>query len=527
MKYFKLVKVPATRFSLAIIGALVVSSLTASASETSNPPLNLSPRPSKSSPSDLQIFTSGDAAVCSALGPFSGKVSSEVDPAELPDDGSVWRVGSNRWSAAWDKRYSDWIGREVDVEFFLRTNIATDCADAAVVFRIIFARINHLPVYFKNQPESYSHSMNSWSQLPTVKDWDPANWIQSLRSDQRFQAFLKAVTDDLGTKNITDSTYPVRLRSPQNPKLLSNYVTPGTIVLGGGHTRTIFRVDSTAYIPIEQLDSTVPAQVRTLHRGPVQMWGMPDAALQDGVIRFKWVVNCGGDTGFTHVPAEKMPGFSQEQYHLREEFGGGIDFNAFLVKLVPGKRKPMDHTYVNLELKSIQSLLDRRIEAVQTAIQMRSTNVDAFKDPQVRDDFSTEHRDLGIARAYTYLDGRLSLEARDYLASQARKILIVIDVGKSTNLYYFVKAVFAKAASSDPSADATWRWGYDFLETQLRMLDQDNARLANVTVPKERSELDWVDRAKYALGELKLPAERKIIQNQAEIQLLRKLIGFR
>ena len=97
--------------------------------------------------SDAEIITKDDVAYCAGL--LTAKNDVKKDMSKVVDDGSVWQVGNTRWSSEWEKKYSDWMASNVvDVNFMTKYDLQSDCTDAAVIKRAIFARLNNLPVLF-------------------------------------------------------------------------------------------------------------------------------------------------------------------------------------------------------------------------------------------------------------------------------------------------------------------------------------------------------------------------------------------
>ena len=96
--------------------------------------------------SDNQIITATDRRFCGGA-----LANASVSPKTMSDDGSVYRVGNHRWNDAYEVKFGDWVKENVDKDFFVRHDIVTDCADAALAVRAIFARIHHLPVSFNGK----------------------------------------------------------------------------------------------------------------------------------------------------------------------------------------------------------------------------------------------------------------------------------------------------------------------------------------------------------------------------------------
>lgn len=56
----------------------------------------------------------------------------------------IWPV-TQQWNMEWESRYANWIESEVNSDYFIEHQFATDCADVALALRWIFARDNGLP----------------------------------------------------------------------------------------------------------------------------------------------------------------------------------------------------------------------------------------------------------------------------------------------------------------------------------------------------------------------------------------------
>jgi hypothetical protein len=86
-------------------------------------------------------------AVCFIL-PASvfGNDSAESGP-------QIWTVGEGRWTLQEENLYSEWVEATITEDFFVRHDIAVDCADAVYAIRWIYARIRHLPAAATTEDE--------------------------------------------------------------------------------------------------------------------------------------------------------------------------------------------------------------------------------------------------------------------------------------------------------------------------------------------------------------------------------------
>lgn len=481
-----------------------------------------------SPPSDAQIVTAVDQQYCPGKLQISQKI---YDPRLLPDDGSVWRAGSKRWSLDDEKAFSDWVAIEVDDEFFVRYQIKTDCADAALAIRVIFARIHHLPVAVSVGKGFLAHTEGKFAKLSTVRNWDETNWKDALKTDRRFHAFLDELKTKVGTENLSQSTYPVKLSSCVAPGKLSEFVSPGTVLLTGEHTRFISEIDSLSpKEPIVVMNSTVPAKVRPLSKHGIDLYYWP-SEVGRGVLRWQWPVNCG--RGFQLVPGSKMPGYSLEQYTSKNE-----DIDSYMQSLAPGQRGKANQAYVDKKLKELQRKLNRRRELVQGAQKELSANPGVFSDPHsaAYENFSTPHLDSGMKKDFkNFLDDLEDKALRDQVVARLKTSVIPIANGKYMTYAEYFQALNVYRTSSDPKASPEERWGYSYLNTLAAnyrkniRTNQEKITLLKTDAQVEYGKLSWYDQLRYKTGYLTLPSEQKILNletesyiNQVKIDLLRK-----
>ena len=87
---------------------------------------------------------------------------------------SIWAT-AQEWNQDWENRYSQWVQNNRDPAFLSNHQIRTDCADVAIAYRWIFARINGLPAANTLAGTGRlitNESMNpAWTGLSTNQDW--------------------------------------------------------------------------------------------------------------------------------------------------------------------------------------------------------------------------------------------------------------------------------------------------------------------------------------------------------------------
>jgi len=63
---------------------------------------------------------------------------------------ALWEVDPNlEWNWEWEVKFAEWFRDTVTTTFFMDLGIENDCQDIAVQSRMIFARLNKLPVAFR------------------------------------------------------------------------------------------------------------------------------------------------------------------------------------------------------------------------------------------------------------------------------------------------------------------------------------------------------------------------------------------
>lgn len=236
------------------------------------------------------------------------RVHGMVKSDSLPEDSnhltglkndSLWPV-TQEWSWEWELKFSQWVTTELDRNWWVRHNLATDCADVAYSARWIFARNNGLPManrlgngqWFTNRsvkPE--------WKRLPTAPEW---------HNDKRFLAALNYMLDFVFTHSLWNDSYPIAINSTS--------LIPGTHHLGltdtSGHTQLIYKVGlQPDQIPVLTLNSTIPREVRELSEW--LFFGHVEEG-KAGLLRMRWPKWNGATPALTE--SARMPHYSEEQF---------------------------------------------------------------------------------------------------------------------------------------------------------------------------------------------------------------------
>lgn len=373
--------------------------------------------------------------------------------ASLQVQAAVW-VAQNSWNDSWEKKYSEWLANEVTPQFFQNYQISTDCADAVISLRWIFARINSLPAAATVGSSITSNLSSRWDQLGTATTWN---------KDARFMAAIKEINSSTDTKSLYKDLYPIKLNA--------QYLAPGAIYINAtqssGHAEWI----SKNYFdginnPITFYSSTVPKQIRETLVYPFMKTKWPEKGAH-AFMRFRWAIQ--SKNSVQMISPADMPGFSLEQFELASQYSSNYDFDDFVTTRLVGQ--PLDGLR---KLQNLVSYLAQRIENRVPVVQagFQACQKGCAPESSAFYSHSTYSRDAAIQfliigiTELIYSDKYVH-NVDDQLAGQM--VLrwsqlqndIVIDLGfKQTPLGYLVNNWNMQAISSDPNQPIEKRWGF-------------------------------------------------------------------
>lgn len=365
----------------------------------------------------------------------------------------IW-TAKNSWNEDWEKKYSLWIEKEVTPSYLKDLGISTDCADAVLSLRWIFARQNELPMLSSTaQGKSISNLSSQWDKYSTNGDW---------KKDQRFLSALKNINDNTDTRTLFKDLYSVKL----SPKFL----TAGTLYVNStessGHAEWVAKTSFDGqHSPIVFYSSTVPQQVREFLVYPFMKVNWP-LKNKNGFMKFRWPVVSGRNLNF--VSAEKMPGYSLEQYELGA--AADQDFDDFIATKFAGQA--LDGIQkLKVYVSHLAERIENRIPVVKEGFRIcgagrcPNTNSVAFYN------HSTYSRDGEILILIQgifdliYVNRNFSID--DQLAgnmtllwSQMQSDVVFEIAGKKINLGQVVQNFNLNKCSSDPNQTIELRWGF-------------------------------------------------------------------
>lgn len=257
----------------------------------------------------------------------------------------------NEWSMEWENRFSEWLETQVDADFFVRYNVAVDCADVAIGFRWIFARMHFLPVanHLAGSEMLFSNESfrSDWADLPTTENW---------YEDQRFLSALDYILRNTYTHSLRLDIYPVIADL--------NFIRGGAIFLNlynqqTGHTEFIHKVllEKDHPAPLRILAGTVPRDVRPLQQYGFRKWEGSLDLETHGFYRFRWPVK--NTNTWELVDSSQMPGFSLEQFSADFTRGYRDYVHALVSRLIPDWKPNLAEMMKTLVAQAYERLLAR------------------------------------------------------------------------------------------------------------------------------------------------------------------------
>lgn len=363
---------------------------------------------------------------------------------------NLW-VASNQWNDNWEREYARWLQSEITSDFFMKYNIPTDCADALIGYRWIFARTYSLPV-----ANTVSDTGSLFGQFSMRRQWEnlptSANWYD----DQLFLAALNYVMDMTSTRTIMQiDGFPVAI----NRKGLQ----AGTFIVsqtnGSGHMRTITEnyFDDPAQLPLFTHSSTAPREVRPLYREAFVDQAWPIRGTRE-ILAFRWPVV--SRNSWTLTPKQNDPRYSTEQFDSSLE-NKYYSFIQFVISRVKPNYDPF--SLVDTGTIDIVNYTNMRVKIVRDGYEYcRSHNCNP--GTQGYEDWSTPNRDSKYVIKFAEIEDLVKAFDPMYpgLLQHWQEALdgTVLDIeGYSLSLSRLRSIFEKKQASYNPKDPILRRWG--------------------------------------------------------------------
>jgi hypothetical protein len=352
--------------------------------------------------------------------------------------GVLWET-RNQWSQDWEDKFGKWVEAEADADFYMRNQIATDCADVAYSLRWIFSRINGLPAGANLGGSSMFMTNETvrpeWAKLPTSTEWN---------KDQRFLKALNYLLDMTYTHTLWDNSFPVALN--RHDLISGSYHL--NLHDSSGHTQIIRWFDQDSKVPFITLNSTTPRKVRQL----MEMMLSADFPKpgQSGLLRFRWPVKTAA--GISLKRSVDMPGYSLEQFSMKSQ-------KEFTIALFEKMGYATDVNAISeLLLKDIIGQMNTRIDIVKEGAE-KCKKTDCRPGTDGYEDWSTPSRDARIAGKMATME---SLVIRSS-GSEVQNPLLNKEILSIEGTVWSLKALLwnwkHEVYSSDPMDSESRRWG--------------------------------------------------------------------
>lgn len=370
---------------------------------------------------------------------FSDKRNSNLWPAR------------NQWSESWEWEYAQWLKREIQDDFFMRTNIATDCADALIGYRWIFARIHSLPVanIVSDTGALFGHfSMRrQWENLPTATNW---------YDDQLFLTALNYAMDMTSTRTImANDGFHVAITK----KGLQSGAFIVSQTNGTGHIRTITQnfFDEPAELPLYTYSSTAPREVRALYREAFIDQAWPQRGTRE-IMAFRWPIVSGNS--WILMRKESDPRYSNEQFStaLQAKFPS---FIQFVLSRVKENYNPF--TLVATGIDDLTNYTNIRIKIVRDGFSY-CQNHNCAPGTQAYEDWSTPNRDYKYLLKFSEIEDLVKAfdpmypGLYEHWNSSLASTFLDIE-GYNLSLEKLRSLFLKKLTSYDPRDSVLKRWG--------------------------------------------------------------------
>lgn len=301
----------------------------------------------------------------------------------------IW-LAKNRWSDEWELKYAQWLQNEVTLDFFKRYKIPTDCADALVGLRWIFARMNSLPA-----ANTITDTGNVFGHFSMRKDWRKYDTAINWYEDELFRAALDYVMNLTSTRTVINDGYPV--------KIDKTGLVPGTFIVtqnnGSGHAKVITEThyEEITELPLYTMASTSPRELRVLVREVLLDQDWP-AKGEKEILAFRWPTVV--DSRWVLQPANARANFSEEQFDvgIKQEFPA---FIQFVLSRVKESYDPLK--LVEMGVNDVLNYARQRISVVTAGYAYcKSNNCKAGSSGD--DDWGTTSRDAKLLKKFHDID---------------------------------------------------------------------------------------------------------------------------
>lgn len=390
----------------------------------------------------------------------------------------IWHA-KNKWNDEWESKYSQWLQNEVTPDFYKNLKMATDCADAVVGLRWIFARMNSLPV-----ANTIADTGNLFGHFSMKKEWRKYGTSPHWYKDQLFMAALDYIMNLTSTRTIINDGFPV--------KIDREGLVPGTYIItqnnGSGHAKFISEThyEEITELPIYTLASTSPREMRSLTREVLLDQDWPQKGAKE-ILAFRWPVLT--NSGWRLEARDARPNYSLEQFDLSIK----IKFPAFIQFVLSRVKESYDPLkLIQLGANDILTYANLRADVVTKGYEYCKKN-NCKPGTAGDDDWGTSSRDLKLLKKFYDIDTlvkqfeNLSPGLYDRWMMELRKTKMQVegvDITLSSLRFIMENNLHSSLASDRPEK----RWGINASDLLTAWMSEVNKLLENRNAVISRSE---------------------------------------
>ena len=282
-------------------------------------------------------------------------------------------VADKSFDETLELEYREWVKKTVSSEIFSHPNspyygIKTDCADAAIALRLIFAFENKISFSFKdNEGNLVTEKTNRFDHFQS--------------SQEKLKKLIDYLADKIGSETLAHSnTYPIQINQINSGDL---YITRWKNKKGE-YTRHVYIIkDILPTGDLLLLSSTQPRAIRPL----LARKGMPLHFFGEAPFGFRRFFQPG-----QQIPSQ-LPHYSLEQYDLKNK-----GETAFFNHLKNTLKNSEDSLKLNIQrrIENICVALTARADIIDMAIEYKKDNNIKCFSKGTYDEFSTPSRDQNI-----------------------------------------------------------------------------------------------------------------------------------
>lgn len=293
--------------------------------------------------------------------------------------GPLWVPIKQSWTLEDEKDYSKWFIQNVNTRFNRGSNLFADCADVGLLLRWAYAHDKKLPMVntLSGSGKLFGHFSSSaaWDNLPTHPSW---------KKDERFKVAMSYLFDNSYTHSIYDDLYPTEINR--------NFVRPGSLYMiirkKSGHTQTLYQFRESE-AGIRTLWGNEPAGERIF-----ESWLIWEASIKNLFGSWRWPVF--EQNRWKLTPAKIMPGYSTEQFEMREELSDEDLFELWVLSKLG--MADFDKTKLTREIQIVRDNLQYRLTLTAMGATICGVNP-CDTDGSDYDSYSTQSRDARLKKS--------------------------------------------------------------------------------------------------------------------------------